>query len=58
MEVQQDFRELLALFNAHQVDGNYGDVPVHYIGRSDFIINKRALGRKKDLADIESLGGE
>jgi hypothetical protein len=36
--------------------GFYGDVPVHYIGREQYIANKRAIGRKKDLADIEALG--
>jgi len=39
-------------------DGFYGDVPVKYIGRSEFILNKRASGRKKDLADLEALGVE
>lgn len=43
MEVQQDFRGLLALFN---------------VASKEFIHNKRALGRKKDLADIEALGEE
>ena len=38
MEIQQGFKELLALFN------------------SELIQNKRALGRKKDLADLEALG--
>ena len=38
--------------------GNYGDVPVFFIGRAEFIANKRALGRKKDLADLEALGEE
>ena len=38
--------------------GNYGDVPVYYIGRDEYIRNKRASGRKKDLADIEALGEE
>jgi hypothetical protein len=38
--------------------GNFGDVPVHYIGREQYIANKRATGRKKDLADIEALGEE
>lgn len=41
-----------------RVEGKYGDVPVHYIGREHFILNKRALGRKKDLADLEALGEE
>jgi hypothetical protein len=36
--------------------GLFGDVPVYYIGRKQFITNKRATGRKKDLADIEALG--
>jgi hypothetical protein len=40
------------------VEGNYGDLSVHYIGRDDFIINKRAINRKKDLADLEALGEE
>lgn len=42
----------------NRVEGNYGDVPVHYIGREQFIANKRALGRKRDLADLEALGEE
>jgi hypothetical protein len=39
-----------------RVEGKYGNVPVYYIGRQQFISNKRALGRKKDLADLEALG--
>jgi len=38
--------------------GKYGDIPVYYIGRKQFIKNKRSIGRKKDLADIEALGEE
>lgn len=41
---------------AHRVAGRYGETPVHYLGRDQLIANKRATGRKKDLADIESLG--
>ena len=37
--------------------GTYGDVPVHFIGRREFLDNKRAVGRQKDLADIEALEG-
>ena len=33
----------------------YGDVPVCYIGRDHYVLNKRASGRKKDLADLEAL---
>ena len=41
-----------------RVAGKYGDIQVHYIGREQFIINKRAVARKKDLADLEALGEE
>ena len=41
---------------AGRTQGEYGDVPVYYIGRNEFISNKRALGRKRDLADLEALG--
>jgi hypothetical protein len=43
MEIQSGFRELLALFNKHN---------------KQFISNKRATGRKKDIADLEALGEE
>lgn len=36
--------------------GIYGDIPVYFIGRNEFVANKRAVGRKKDLADLEALG--
>ncbi|MBI1747648.1 MAG: hypothetical protein HYR55_13840 [Acidobacteria bacterium] len=41
---------------AGRTAGSYGDVPVNYIGREQFMANKRATGRKKDLADLEALG--
>jgi hypothetical protein len=31
---------------------------VYFLGREQYIANKRAIGRKKDLADLESLGEE
>lgn len=37
-------------------NGFYGEVPVKYLGKEQLIVNKRTLGRKKDLADLESLG--
>jgi hypothetical protein len=40
------------------VDGKYGDLPVKYIGLDEFIKNKRKIGRKRDLADLEALGEE
>ena len=36
--------------------GKYGNVPVFYINKELFLFNKRAIGRKKDEADIEALG--
>ena len=44
--------------SANMVDGEYGNVPVKYIGRAEFVRNKRAVCRKKDLADLEALGVE
>ncbi len=43
---------------AHKVAGKYGDLSVNYIGRQELVANKRACGRKKDLADLEALGEE
>lgn len=42
--------------DASKVPGRYGQTPVFFISRDDFIANKRAIGRKKDAADIEALG--
>ncbi len=42
--------------HAGKAPGQYGDIPVFYLGRKQFIANKRASGRKKDLADLEALG--
>lgn len=39
-----------------RVAGHYGDTPVYYIGRQQFVTNKRATGRTKDVADLEVLG--
>jgi hypothetical protein len=41
-----------------RVRSKYGDVAVDYLGRQQFIANKRATGRKRDLADLEALGEE
>ncbi|HNZ65173.1 MAG TPA: hypothetical protein PKJ10_04990 [Smithella sp.] len=41
-----------------KVEGLYGNIPVPFLGKEQYIANKRALGRKKDLADIEYLGEE
>jgi hypothetical protein len=41
---------------AGSIGGDFGDLKVRYIGRNEFILNKKALGRKKDLADLEAVG--
>lgn len=41
---------------AGKVNGVYGGVNTPFIGREQFIANKRAIGRKRDLADVEALG--
>jgi hypothetical protein len=41
---------------AGKVSGSYGDTIVFFIGKKDLVANKKALGRTKDLADIEALG--
>jgi len=38
-----------------RVEGTFGDIPVHFIGRDDLISNKEAVGRLQDLADAEKL---
>ena len=35
--------------------GHYGDVPVHFLGREELLVNKRATGRAKDLGDVHAL---
>jgi hypothetical protein len=35
--------------------GTLASVPVLYLGKQELILNKKTLGRKKDLADIEGL---
>ena len=43
---------------AGRIKGEYGDVSAYYIGKDQYVLNKRALGRKRDLADLEALGEE
>jgi hypothetical protein len=40
----------------HRTDGELGGVAVAFIGRAEFVANKRSTGRAKDLADLEALG--
>jgi hypothetical protein len=43
---------------AGRVVGHLGGIDVNVIGRSELIENKRATGRRKDLADLEALEAE
>jgi hypothetical protein len=43
---------------AGRIAAKYGDVSVWFLGRKEFVANKRATGRKKDLADLEAIGEE
>jgi len=43
---------------ASKEPGMFGDVPVIYIGKDQYVANKKATGRTKDIADIEALGEE
>jgi len=47
-----DFEAAWAGRSVHRVRGHH----VPFLGRSDLIVNKRASGRRKDLADLEALG--
>lgn len=42
--------------NNGKIEGTCGGVPVHFVGREQFVKNKTATGRAKDLADLEALG--
>jgi len=41
--------------SSNRAKGDYGDIPVYFIGKDELIANKKSLGRHKDLADIESI---
>jgi hypothetical protein len=41
--------------NSNKVKGSFDKTTIYLISREDLIANKAALGRKKDLADIEAL---
>lgn len=40
-----------------KTEGKLGEIPVYYLGKNAFFKNKKSLGRKKDLADLEALEG-
>jgi hypothetical protein len=39
-----------------RVSGAFGEIEVPFIGRAELARNKRALGRRQDLADLDLLG--
>jgi len=43
------------LADASKEPGSYGDVPIVYIVNNQYVANERAIGRSKDIADIEAL---
>jgi hypothetical protein len=40
---------------AGRATGHFGREPVNYLGREEFLKNKRVAGRAQDLADIEAI---
>lgn len=40
---------------SNKVSGHYGSQPVFFLGRNEFIANKKAIGRPQDLADIAAI---
>ena len=58
--VRVDILTSLTGVSWQQVDSNkvtsmYGQTQVYFIAKQDFIANKKALNRKKDIADIEAM---
>jgi hypothetical protein len=47
-----DFEAAWAGRSVHEVRGRQ----VPFLGRAELVVNKRASGRRKDLADLEALG--
>jgi hypothetical protein len=39
----------------NKVEGKYGDICCFFISRDDLIINKRAVARPQDIADVKKL---
>ena len=38
-----------------RVASTYDEVPINYLGKAEFIANKKAAGRPQDLADVAYL---
>lgn len=50
-----DYRDILSAFFAEKVEFLVDGMPIPVISREDFLRNKRATGRLRDLADAERL---
>ena len=40
---------------SNKVSGHYGSQPVFFLGKDEFIRNKKSIGRPQDLADIAAI---
>lgn len=54
----RDFKEFAELLNSNRVEYLIDGIELSFISLADFKTNKRAAGRLKDLADLESLGDD
>ncbi len=43
--------------HATRISSTLGELPVHFIGRSELLRNKKAAGRTKDMLDVAELEG-
>lgn len=50
-----DFKEFAALLNSNKVEVQLDGIALGFIAIEDFKINKKAVGRHQDLADLETL---
>lgn len=57
MSLNRDFSELLSELNARgaRYPISFGDTPLFVISESDFVRNKRSVGRAQDLVDAEEI---
>ena len=49
--MNEDFLDLLPNRVTHAIEG----LAIPFVGREDLVLNKRASGRPKDLADLDVL---
>ncbi len=40
---------------SNRAKSSYGGIPVHFLGKAELILAKRASGRPQDLLDVEWL---